>query len=167
MGAGVVQPQVMWLAALASCVGLRGALETGGDAQRGHVPGTELRFGGSSMCCVFWGRGPRGCFARRDHGARHQTQAAGKGAGKVGVVLCGLRTSVFFVIREAMGGLSFNRYSRREIATCLKPKAFSHAEPPSSQRADASGRGRFCFPCLALRTLRLCVKLVLAIMCHH
>ena len=61
---------------------------------------------------MLWGRGPRRRLARRDHRERHRTQAAGNGAGKVNAFLCGLRTSVFFVIREAMGGFSFNRYSR-------------------------------------------------------
>ena len=85
---------------------LRGALETVGGAWRGHVPGTELSFGGSPMCCVLWVRGPRRRLARRDHGERHLTQAVRKKAGRVNAVLCGLRTSVFFVIREAMGGFS-------------------------------------------------------------
>ena len=80
---------------------LRGALETVGGAWCGHVPGTELSFGGSPMSCVLWGRGPRRRLARRDHGGRHRTQAVGRGVG--------CQRS-----RAATTRQSLNRYSRSD-----------------------------------------------------
>ena len=53
---------------------------------------------------------------------RKTSDASGNGASKVNAALCGLRTSVFFVIRGAMGGFPFNRDSRRGIARRLKPQ---------------------------------------------
>ena len=70
--------------------------------------------------------------------------------------LCGLRTSVFFVIREAIRGFSFNHNSRRGIATCLNPRHFlTQSRRGRRGRTQADG---MVFPCLALRTLRLCVR---------
>ena len=71
--------------------------------------GHRVEFQGFDDVLRALGRGPRRRFARRDHGGRHRTHAVGRavGSGKVSAVLCGLRTSVFFVIYEVMRGFSF------------------------------------------------------------
>ena len=55
--------------------GCASALQTGGHVGRGHVPGNELRGGGSPVCCVVCRPGPRPRAAPREHGERQRTQA--------------------------------------------------------------------------------------------
>ena len=64
-------------------------------------------------------------------------------------VLCGLRTSVFFVIREAMGGSSFNRYSRPGVGYAFETQGiFSRRAAEFAEvgrkRACASYNAKSC-----------------------
>ena len=77
--------------------------------------------------------------------------------------LCGLRTSVFFVIREAMGGSSFSRYSRLGVGHAFETQGlFSRGGAVSAEKRKGRGSmvGGF-HPAFPPRTPRLRVKYAL------
>ena len=79
-------------------------------------------------------------------------------------VLCGLRISVFFVIREAMGGSSFNRYSRPGVGYAFETQdIFSRGGAVSAEKRKGMGSmvGGF-HPAFSPRTPRLRVRYCLA-----
>ena len=86
------------------------------------------------------------------------------GSGKLNAFLCGLRTSVFFVIYEVMRGFSFNRYSRLGVGHAFETQAiFSRGDAESAEerkgRASMAGGFHSAFP---PRTPRLRVRYCLA-----
>ena len=77
----------------------------------------------------------------------------GKSEGKTDAFLCGLRTSVFFVIREAMGGFSFNRCSGLGVGHAFETQdIFSRGAAVSAEkrkgRVEPTGHASPAFPLL-------------------
>ena len=109
----------------------------------------------------WWGLGLRSRSSIHAYTARHGAPRTRRNALDV---LCGLRTSVFFVIREAIGGFSFNRCSGLGIGRAFETQGiFSRGAAVSAEKRKGRGSMAGGFhPAFPPRTPRLRVRYCLA-----